>query len=189
MRFNCSMEYLTKEQLDAGLDYIRDAPSAAGTVEMVVSRPETDERMVLDAGEFLVGNGLAGDNYVARGNSRTADGAADPEAQVTIMNSRAIDWITSGTKDMWRMAGDQLLVDFDISEQNLPAGTHLQIGSAVLEVSAKPHTGCNKFAARFGQPAALWVNSAAGKQLKLRGINARVIADGTVRPGDSVSKL
>ncbi|NNF53110.1 MAG: MOSC domain-containing protein [Acidimicrobiales bacterium] len=183
------MEYLSKEQLDAGLDYVREAPSAAGTVEMVVSRPETDQRLVLDAGEFVVGLGLAGDNYVERGSARTPDGAAHPEAQVTIMNSRAIDWITSGTKDMWKMAGDQLLVDFDISEQNLPAGTHLQVGGAVLEVSAKPHTGCNKFAARFGQPAALWVNSPAGKQLKLRGINAMVIAAGTVRPGDSIAKL
>lgn len=183
------MEYLTKEQLDAGLGFIREAPSAAGTVEMIVSRPETDQRVTLDAGEFLVGRGLAGDNYVARGSARTPDGAAHPEAQVTIMNSRAIDWITSGTKDMWKMAGDQLLVDFDISEQNLLAGTRLQIGGAVFEVSAKPHTGCNKFAARFGQPAAVWVNSPAGKQLKLRGINAMVIAEGTVRPGDSVSKL
>lgn len=183
------MEQLSKEQLDAGLDYIRDSPSAAGTVEMVVSRPESDERNVLDAGTFVVGEGLAGDNYLARGSSKTADGAADPDAQVTIMNSRAIDWITSGTKDMWKMAGDQLLVDFDISEQNLSAGTQLQIGGTVLEVSAKPHTGCNKFAARFGQPAALWVNSPVGKKLKLRGINATVISQGIVRPGDSVSKL
>lgn len=183
------MERLSKEQLDAGLDHIRESPSAAGSVEMVVSRPESDERDVLDAGEFVVGEGLAGDNYVARGSARTPDGAAHPEAQVTIMNSRAIDWITSGTKDMWKMAGDQLLVDFDISEQNLPAGTQLQIGGAVFEVSAKPHTGCKKFAARFGKPAALWVNSPAGKQLKLRGINAMVISPGIVRPGDSVSKL
>lgn len=156
---------------------------------MVVSRPDTGERDVLDAGEFNVGHGLAGDNYLARGSSKALGGAAHPEAQVTIMNSRAIDVITSGTKDMWKMAGDQLLVDYDISERNLPAGTHLQIGGAVFEVSAKPHTGCGKFAARFGQPAALWVNSLVGKELKLRGINAMVIEPGTVCPGDSISKV
>jgi MOSC domain-containing protein YiiM len=183
------MEHLSKEQLDAGLDHIKEAPFAAGTVELVVSRPNTDERDVLDVGDFVIGEGLVGDNYVARGNSKTSDGAAHPEAQVTIMNSRVIDVITSGTKDMWKMAGDQLLVDYDLSGQNLPAGTQLQIGSAVLEVSAKPHTGCNKFAARFGQPAALWVNSPAGKELNLRGINTMVISGGTVRTGDSISKL
>ena len=186
---NMSMEHLTTEQLDAGLDHIRKAPSELGTVEMIVRRPDTDQREVLDIGQLVVGEGLAGDNYRARGNAKTPDGAAHPEAQINIMRSRAIDVICSGDRDMWKWAGDQLFIDFDISETNAPPGTKLQIGEALLEVSEKPHTGCAKFSARFGKDAVLWVNSPEGKQLKLRGINATVVTAGAVKPGDSVVKL
>jgi hypothetical protein len=182
------MDHLTTDQLNAGLDHVKDAPSDAGTVEMVVSRPRTDERVVLDSGELVVGEGLRGDNYLARGG-KTAQDPAHPEAQINIMNSRVIDVITNGDKDRWRWAGDQLLVDFDLSVDNAPPGTRLQIGTAVLEISQKPHRGCAKFSVRFGQDAVRWVNSEKGTRLKLRGLNAMVITAGTVKPGDTVTKL
>ena len=92
------------------------------------------------------------------------------------------------------MAGDQLYVDLDISHANLPTGARLTIGDpdgdgAVVEVTKKPHNGCAKFAARFGDDAVAFVNSEVGKQLRLRGFNARVVRAGTVRPGDRVRKL
>ena len=154
---------------------------------MIVARPEVDERKVLDRGELLVGEGLAGDNYLQRGNAKTPDGAAHPEAQLNLMNSRAVDLVADGDRERWPLAGDQVFVDFDLSVANVPTGTRLAIGSAVIEVSAKPHTGCAKFGARFGMDAARWVNS--DKELRYRGINAIVVQGGTIQPGDAITKI
>ena len=173
--------------LDAGLPDVLASPSDEGTLEMVVSRPEVDERDVRDEAELAVGHGMVGDNYVARGNSRDPQGAAHPEAQITLMNSRSVDLVSAGDRSRWPLAGDQLFVDFDLSVANAPTGTRLRIGTAVLEVAAKPHTGCSKFRERYGADAARWVNSR--DDIRLRGINAMVVEAGVVRPGDTVSKL
>ena len=180
------MPNLNHEQLADGLEHIQDSPSNAGLVEMLVLRPDVDERQVVDSAEFAVGAGLVGDNYVARGNDRTDDGKAHPEAQVTIMNSRVLNLIAAGDRERWPLAGDQILVDMDLSLSNLPAGTRLAVGTAVLEVSAKPHTGCAKFARRFGLDAAKWINS--DDELRLRGINAMVVTAGTCSVGDVMTK-
>jgi MOSC domain-containing protein YiiM len=129
---------------------------------------------------------LKGDNYVARGNRTTPDGSADPEAQVTVMNSRVLNLISEGDRSRWTQAGDQLLVDMDLSSANVPPGTRLSVGTAIIEVSATPHTGCAKFAKRFGVDATKWVNS--DPELNLRGINARVVVDGTCTVGDVITK-
>jgi MOSC domain-containing protein YiiM len=173
--------------LDAGLDHVLASPGDDGVIEMIVSRPQVDERVVLDEAEFAVGEGLVGDNYVARGNHRTEDGKAHPEAQVTLMNSRSVDLVAAGDRSRWPLAGDQLFVDFDLSLANAPAGTRLGVGTAILEVSEKPHTGCAKFRSRFGVDAARWVNSR--DDIRLRGINAMVVRSGVVRSGDTVTKL
>jgi hypothetical protein len=181
------MRHLTTDELNAGVPDFETSPSDGGTLEMIVRRPEVDGREVVDTGELLVGEGLAGDNYVARGNLRTDDGRAHPEAQLTVMNSRSVDLVADGDRERWPLAGDQLFVDFDLSTRNAPAGTRLAIGTAVIEVSPKPHTGCAKFADRFGIDAARWVNSS--DDLRLRGINAVVVEPGTVRTGDTIKKL
>jgi len=181
------MQHLTNDELSAGLDHIQHSPSDAGLVEMIVIRPAVDERTIVETAELAVGTGLVGDNYVARGNANTSDGAADPEAQVTVMNSRVLDLISSRDRDRWPLAGDQILADIDLSAANVPPGTRLAIGSAVLEVSAKPHIGCAKFAQRFGLDAAKWVNSDA--ELHLRGINAKVVTAGSCSVGDVITKL
>lgn len=166
--------------LEAGLDEIRQAPRGDGKVELVVARPAECERVILTEGRIDVDAGLVGDSWPERG--------ADPAAQITVMNARATALIAY-TRDRWALAGDQLYVDFDISAEHLPAGTRFAIGTAVLEVSEKPHRGCKKFAARFGLDALRFVNSPEGYALKLRGINARVVSSGVVRPGDVVRKL
>ena len=183
------MEHLSTAALEAGLDYVRDAPPDGGTVELIVCRPAVDERAVLAEGTLAVDAGLAGDTWLARGSTRTADGSAHPDMQLTVMNARAALLVAAQDPDRRQLAGDQLYLDLDISTANLPPGTRLGLGSAVIEVTARPHTGCVKFAARFGQDALRFVNSRAGRALRLRGLNARIVVSGTVRTGDVVRKL
>ena len=172
---------LTLAELEAGLDHIRGSPRDAGTLEMIVRRPRSDEREVLDTARLDPAEGLVGDRW----------GAALPrraEQQLTLINSRVIGLVAQD-RSRWPLAGDQLYVDLDLSADNVPAGARLAIGAAVVEVSAKPHLGCAKFRARFGFDAVRFVNSPRVSELRLRGINACVVSAGDVRVGDTVRKL
>ena len=180
--------HLTTAELEAGLDEIRRAPRDEGTLELIVRRPQVDEREVLDAGELSLEAGLVGDSWITRGSSRTPDGSSHPDMQLNIMNSR-VTALVAQHKDRWQLAGDQLYLDMDLSEENLPAGTRFALGSAVIEVSPQPHLGCKKFVSRFGLEAMQFVNSPLGRQLRLRGINARVVSAGVIRVGDVVRKI
>jgi len=182
------MNHRTAGELTAALDEIRLSPSASGTVELIVRRPAEDEREVLDECTLDLTEGLVGDAWLARGSRSRPDGSANPDAQLTLMNARAADAITGG-RDRWPLAGDQLFVDLDLSIDNLPAGTQLAVGDAVVEVTPEPHTGCAKFSARFGTEALTFVNKSPGRELRLRGVNARVVTPGAVRAGDTISKL
>jgi len=179
--------HLTMSELEAGLAEIRRSPRDEGRLALIVRRPRTEEREILEQGELDVALGLIGDNWQARGNSSTDDGAAHPEMQLNLMNARAIDLIAGG-RSRWHLAGDQLFVDLDLSGANLPPGTRLAIGTAAIEVTAVPHTGCKKFTARFGLEAMKFVNSPVGRELNLRGINAKVVRGGTISVGDFVNK-
>ena len=183
-----TIKHLTTTELEAGLDHIRQSPQDGGVLEMIVRRPSTDERELLHEGELDTAVGLIGDNWQTRGSNSMPDGSAHPDAQLTLMNSRAADLVAQ-SRDRWPLAGDQLYVDFDLSEANIPAGTRLEIGDAIVEVTAKPHTGCKKFVARFGLDAMKFVNSPEGKQLHLRGINTKIVQAGAIRIGDAVTKL
>jgi hypothetical protein len=179
---------LTMQQLEAGVDHIRQSPRDHGRVEMMVRRPAVDERVVLEQGELNLQEGLSGDTWQVRPSRHTPDGSPLLDAQITVMNARAIALI-AGEQARWPLAGDQLFIDLDLSDENLPAGSKLQIGTAVIEVTPQPHNGCAKFAARFGNDAVKFVNSPVGKQLHLRGINAKVVRGGTIRVGDLARKL
>ncbi|HEY0457688.1 MAG TPA: MOSC domain-containing protein [Pyrinomonadaceae bacterium] len=174
------MKHLTSEEIEAELSEVLESPKDNGTLALIVRRPRTDEREVLDAGELEVEKGLVGDDWL------TDD--QNPEAQIAIMNSRIIELLAQG-KERWKLAGDQLFIDLNLTDENLPAGTRLAIGSAILEVTPKPHNGCRKFVERFGLDAMKFVNSPVGKQYHLRGIYARVVQSGTIRRGDAVKKV
>lgn len=167
--------------LEQGLGFVRRSPRGTGTVEMIVCRPAENERRVLEEGRLTTDAGLVGDDW-----RRRAGDHPSVHAQLTVMNARYADLI-AGERDRWALAGDQLYVDFDLSIEHLPPGTRLDVGTAVIEVSAEPHTGCAKFRRRFGRDALRLANSEAGRALRLRGLNARVVAAGTVRPGDTIA--
>jgi len=182
------VKHLTTEELEAALDHLRQAPKDDGVVHLIVRRPDVDQREVLDEAELDETVGLVGDTWHVRGSKRTPDGSPHPDMQINIMNSR-VTALVAQEKERWPLAGDQLYIDMDLSKENLPAGSRIAVGSAVLEVSPLPHTGCHKFVSRFGLEAMQFVNSDLGKQMCLRGINARVVQGGTVKIGQTAKKI
>jgi hypothetical protein len=182
------IKHVPLADLEAGLDIIRRSPKEDGSLVLIVCRPAIGERETLKEGKLDLLEGLVGDTWRMRGSSRTPDGSAHPDTQLTLMNARVIGLLTE-VHDRWPLAGDQLFVDLDLSLDNLPPGTRLALGAAVIEVTAQPHTGCHKFRARFGSDALKFVNSPAGKQLRLRGLNAKVVLAGLIRTGDGIRKL
>lgn len=174
-------------ELQAGLEEVRRAPADLGSVQRIVRRPAVGERESVETVAVTLESGMDGDDWLGRGSRRMADGSADREAQITMMNSRFAALI-AGPPEAWDVAGDQLYVDLDLSESNLPPGARVLAGGVELEVSAIPHTGCAKFSARFGSDALRLVSSPEGRALRLRGVNARVVRGGVVRTGDAVRR-
>jgi len=164
------------------------APADQGRLELIVRRPCVDEREVLTEAHLDPAHGLVGDGWAARGSGSTPDGSADPASQLTVMSIRVLAAIEPD-RERWPLAGDQLYVDLDLSVEHLPAGSHLAIGPAVIEVSETPHTGCAKFSARFGSDALRWINSPVGRAHRMRGMNAKVVLAGTIRTGDTIRRL
>jgi hypothetical protein len=181
--------YRTTVELEAALDLLSSAPEDSGTLELVVRRPEEEAREILSEGVLDEDDGLVGDNWLSRATARAIAEGRHRDAMVTVMSARMVGLLADDHAGR-AVAGDQLYVDLDISHDNLPAGARLAIGpDAVLEVSAKPHRGCKKFQRRFGDEALTFVNSDEGSRLRLRGLNARVVHGGVVRPGDAVRVL
>lgn len=180
--------HLTMEELEASLDEIRAAPRDEGVLHLIVRRPGIDQREVLQEAELDLAEGLVGDTWKIRSSSRTPDGSSHPDMQLNIMNARVIA-LLARQPDRWALAGDQLYVDLDLSAANLPPGTRLALGSAVVEVTDQPHTGCKKFAERFGTDALRFVNSPPGRELRLRGINAKVVRPGRIAVRELVRKI
>ena len=164
------------------------SPKDMGTVEMIVRRPQVDVREEVKEAEFDTKDGLVGDNWLARGSSSRPDGSPHPESQITLMNSRVIQ-LLAGDRSRWELAGDQLFVDFDLSKDNLPIGQRIKIGDVVLEIPELPHTGCAKFAKRYGAHARKFVMTDEGKLLRFRGVYATVIQGGNIKLTDTITKL
>ena len=180
-------KHLNMEQLRAGLDHIRRSPADQGVLQLIARRPAIGERELLREGRLDPAEGLVGDNWKTRGAAYDPPREPNPLTQLTIMNARAADLVAT-CRERWPLAGDQLYVDLDLSPANLPAGTHLAIGSAVVQVTTQPHTGCKKFVQHFGLDAMHLVNGPEGRALCLRGICAQVVGAGVIRLGDAVAK-
>jgi MOSC domain-containing protein YiiM len=181
------VEHLDLAALEAGLATVRQAPKDHGRVELICRRPATEQREVVAEAVLDTERGLMGDNWLTRGSKSTDDGSAHPDMQLTLMNARSAALI-AGTPERRQLAGDQLFVDFDLSVENLPPGTRLKLGEATVEITEIPHRGCGKFSSRFGVDAIKFVNSEVGRQLNLRGVNARIVEGGVVRTGDAIVK-
>ena len=179
--------HLTEAELAACLPEVQTAPADAGTVIAIVVRPDRERRELPDAGELTPESGLVGDRWACHNTRRLPDGCPNPDTQITLMNTRFLGPI-AGARERWPLSGDNLLVDFDLSEANLPIGQRLKIGEAVLQISAEPHTGCSKFSLRFGVDALKFVNSPEGRRLRLRGANAQIVRAGRVKVGDRIEK-
>jgi hypothetical protein len=171
--------HVDRAELEAGLEHVRGAPRDEGVVALLVRRPAESERELLEEAELDVADGLVGDGWRVRSGRR--------DLQLTLMNARAAQ-LVARDRERWALAGDQLFVDLSLSVQDLPPGTRLRVGEALIEITAEPHRGCGKFAARFGVDALKFVNSPAGRELNLRGVNARVVTGGTVRRGDAIRR-
>lgn len=167
------------------LDGILAAPMDIGPIEMIVRRPAEDEREIVETAELSLEYGLVGDNWVDRVDK---NGEPSPRTQLTLMNSRVTDAVAV-SRERWPLAGDQIYVDMNISHENLPAGSHIQVGTAVVEISEVPHTGCAKFAGRFGKEALRFANVGTGKDNRFRGVNAFIVEPGTFSVGDKITKL
>ena len=174
------ISHLTTEQIDAGMEQVLRSPADGGSLVKIVRRPDTGLREIVEEGVLDVDRGLVGDNWMSR--------SPDPVGQIAVMNSRFLSLIAQ-SEERLELAGDQLIVDLDLSMENLPPGTRLSIGSAVLEIQEKPHTGCAKFSARFGQDALRFTATPSGRERRLRGVYARIVQSGTARAGDTVTKL
>jgi hypothetical protein len=183
-----AVRHLDRAELEAGLDEIRRAPKDGGVLALIVRRPAVDEREVLEEAMLDTTVGLVGDTWNVRGSRSTPDGSSHPDMQLNVMNVRSTALVAQG-RERWPLAGDQLYVDLDLSGENLPPGTRLRIGSATIEVTPVPHTGCAKFVSRFGLEAMKFVNSPVGRELNLRGICAKVVEPGSIRAGDRVEKI
>jgi MOSC domain-containing protein YiiM len=177
----------TMAELQAQLTEARPSPADQGVLEMIVCRPEEDQRSVVEQAWLEPDQGLVGDNWLARGNRHTADGRANPDMQITLMNSRIIG-LLAGERRRWPLAGDQLYVDLDISAENMPPGQRFTIGKALLEITEEAHTGCSKFSARYGSDAVRFVNSREGRAARRRGVYARILRPGKIKTGDLVTK-
>jgi MOSC domain-containing protein YiiM len=182
------MEQRESRDFDGYLAAIREASTDEGRLELIVRRPAVDDRETLQEAALDTSDGLVGDGWASRGSRATHDGSADLEAQLTLISTRVLQAIEPD-RERWPLAGDQLYVDFNLSQESLPAGSRLAIGSAIIQVSETPHTGCAKFSARFGSDALRWINSPIGRAHRMRGLNARIVEGGTIRTGDVVRRV
>jgi hypothetical protein len=180
--------HLTTAEIREAIQNVLDSPKDNGRIEMIVRRPGVNKREVIESGSLDIETGLVGDNWLARGSSRTTNGRGHPEMQLNVMNYRFAE-LVAGHRGRVQLAGDQLFVDLDLSSENLPAGTRLSVGEAVIEVTAIPHLGCKKFVERFGLDAMKFANSEFGRTHSLRGINAKVVKSGQIQTRDIIQRI
>jgi hypothetical protein len=181
-------QHVSTVELEQGLSEVLASPTDAGHLTAIFVRPAPNERRTLESTTLTTDGGIDGDRWIHDSYYRLKDGNSDPRCQVSIMNDRFLRQVAGDSDDMC-LAGDNLIVDFDLSEANLPAGSQVRIGpEVIIEISDLKHTGCSKFARRYGTEAKTFANNQQGTALHLRGRYARIVCGGQIRVGDKVEK-
>lgn len=180
--------HLCRAELEAGLPEILASPKDDGVVEAIVIRPSHGARRDVQSAEVSLAGGVHGDHWARGCHMQTMEGRPHPDVQICIMNARCIAHI-AGERANWPPAGDNLFLDLDLGHDNLPAGQRLALGTAQIEITEIPHTGCDQFIAQYGRDACVFVNTGPGKRNRLRGVYARVVRDGRISVGDRVRKI
>lgn len=181
-------KHLTTEEIEAGLENVLSSPADSAVVEAIVRRPAAGQRDELTSCELTVTGGLIGDHWAKGAWKSLPDGSPDPDVQISLMNRRFLDLIAT-SKANWAPAGNNFIVDMDLSAENLAVGQRLSLGAAEIEISPVPNTGCKFFIERYGRDACVFVNRGIGRDRRLRGVYARVVKDGLVSVGDKLRKL
>lgn len=179
--------HVPRDTLDAALAHVLDAPTDAGPVHMLCRRPDRNQRDFPDSLLLDPVDGVAGDYEMAKPWLTLADGTPDPRIQVSILPLRVLDLVWRD-RETTAFPGDTIIADLNLTLDNLPVGTRLQVGSAVLEVSDLWNEGCAKWKVRYGRAAYEWTSAPAHEPLRLRGIFCRILRAGEVRLGDRITK-
>lgn len=173
------VRHLDFDELERLREALPEAPRYRGTLAAIYRRPRRGEREALTEGELTLEQGLLGDRWFL-------DPGRERERQITLMQRAHAELVADGPERR-ALCGDNLLVEFELAEDNVPGGTRLAIGEAELEITDVPHLGCKQFRGHFGDGALRWVNHKPTRSLKLRGVNARVLRGGRLRVGDVIT--
>ena len=182
------VDHVTLAECQAALDHINAAPRDGAVIEQLVARPDFAERAFPDALELTVAGGIKGERWSHSPWLKLPDGSPDPRIQVSIFSKRVMDLCWRDREGQVH-PGDPFVVDMNLSFENLPVGTQLQVGEAVVEVSDKFNTACVKWQKRYGDESLRWINMAENRPHRLRGVLCKIVQDGVVRVGDRLAKL
>lgn len=172
--------FLPLDVLETRLAELPPAPRDLGTLTLIVRRREGGTRELLERVALTPEEGLPGDAWGRRP-------PLNPEAQLAVIQTDIAELIANGQP--LPLFGDNLFLNLDLSRENLPTGSRLRVGAAVLEVTPKPHNGCAKFHARFGAAALRFASHPDRRHLNLRGIYLKVVEGGELAVGDAVMVL
>ncbi|MFT5632095.1 MAG: hypothetical protein ACI9HB_003282 [Gammaproteobacteria bacterium] len=175
-------------ECEDALSTILAAPKSGAIVEQLCLRPGFSERSFPELLELTVAGGIIGERWTKAPWLTLSDGTPDPRIQVSILSKRVMD-LCWRDRENTHHPGDTMIVDMDLGVENLPNGTRLGIGSAVVEVSDKFNTACIKWQGRYGAESLRWLNLRKNRDYRLRGILCRIVQDGVVRLGDELARV
>lgn len=178
----------TRAECDAALTHILDAPKVSAPIDMLCFRPDYGVRSFPDRIQVSVARGIEGERWLRDPWLKLPDGRPDPRIQISVLPKRVAD-LCWRNRDVSPHPGDTLIADLDMTSANMPVGTRLQVGSAVIEVSDVFNNGCAKWYAQYGADSVKWINHRPHRPLRLRGILCRVVVDGEIRKSDLIEKL
>lgn len=179
---------VTTAELAAALPYVCAAPKTATTIDSLCFRPARNQREFPAELQLSRAEGIRGERWLTEPWLRLPDGSPDPNIQVSILPLRVLNLVWTDRENTPH-PGDTIIADLDTSLTNLPPGSLLQAGTAILRVSDEFNEGCVKWKVRYGQAAKDWITAPGHPQLRLRGVLCAVEQDGFIRAGDALTKL